>query len=796
MAHLFSGKQQNNRKHFTMRYSFITLFFLFFCAVGMKAQTMTDDQVVEYITAEHAKGTGQQQIAMDLLSKGATKEQLLRIKSKYESGSGATAPTTLKVGDRTRENNGELIPDEETMAAYEEPSKIFGHDIFRSKNLSFEPNMNIATPAKYTLGPGDEVIIDVYGDSQISNTYKVSPDGAIVIDKIGPVSVSGLTVAQAQSRVSGRMGEHYQGSSIKVSIGQTRTLLVNVMGEVTTPGTYTLSAFSTVFNALYMAGGITDIGTMRNIKVSRNGKVIATVDVYDYIVNGRLTGNILLNDNDVIIVGPYENLVEVTGKIKRPMFYEMKSNESLQSLLKYAGGFTGDAYRQKVRVERKSSDGLTVHNVDEWDFTNFHNTDGDIVVISPIIERYKNTVEVQGAVFRPGFYKLGDGQNTVKTLVEQSGGLMEQAVSNRVVLHRMKADRTLEALSVDLDAILSGNAPDVPLQNEDKLIIASSEKLYTDRYLIIEGEVQNPGKYEYSENETIEDLIIEAGGLRETASTDNIEVARRIISAEDNPDGKQMAKVFNFNLKENLGISDGSGFTLKPYDFVTIHRNPDYMQQKRITVTGEVKYAGSYILQSKEERISDVIKRAGGLTAKAHAGGAQLSRMFTEKEMEMKYQLLEMATTASDSIAAQHQLDKTSYNIGFDLEKALQNPGSYYDVVLSEGDSIYIPQFNNVVKISGEVLYPNTVSYAAKKSGSYYLNQAGGVSKKGQKSQAYIVYANGQVSTLKKGKIEPGCEIVVPTKVDKKVDTAKVSMWATLSSSVATVGAVISSILR
>lgn len=776
-----------------------TIAFLLLSLVNASAQ-MSDEMVVEYVQQRAADGADQMDIAKELLKKGVSQSQMLRIKDKYEKqrSNGTNNPSATSdetKADRGRVQNGETEPDEVPQAE-ELKVKIFGHDIFRSKNLTFAPNMNIATPAKYVLGPGDEIILDIYGASQLSSKKTISPDGTIVVDQVGPVSVSGMTVEQAQARVRSKIGGYYQGSSIKLTVGQTRTIAVNVLGEVQTPGTYTLSAFSTVFNALYLAGGITDIGTLRNIKVMRNGRIISTVDVYDYIVNGRLSGNVMLQDNDVISVGTYENLVEIVGRVKRPMFYELKKSESLQSLLSLAGGFMGDAYKEKVRVERKSSDGLTVHNVDEWDLNSFHNEDGDIVVVAPIIERYKNTAMVSGAVFRPGKYKIGGDVNSVKTLVEQAGGLLEHAMTSRAVLHRMKADRTLQTITVNLDGIMRNEIADIMLENEDSLIISSLEKLNTSKFLYIVGNVQNPGRYTYSENETIEDLITEAGGLLETASVENVEVARRIINADDNPDGNQMAKIFTFNLNSSLSIEGESGFKLEPYDHVIIHRNPDYQEQKAVIVTGEVKYAGSYILSSKEQRLSEIIKRAGGFTSKAYVEGAQLTRRYTEKEMDMKRILVEIAPTAADSIEASKQLTRQSYTIGIDLAKAVASPGSLDDVILMEGDSIFIPQQNNVVKISGEVLHPNTVTYSKNKSKRYYLNQAGGVTEGGKKSKAYIVYANGQVSMLKKGSIQPGCEIVVPSKKEKPVDTAKVSMWATLASTVATVGAVVSNIIK
>lgn len=771
---------------------------LFLCLLTLTSWAqMTDDQVVDFVKDKNEEGLSKQQIAQELIARGVSREQMERLGAKYANRqSSNNTSSTNSADDRSRSNNGELIQD---LASDEETfgkSKIFGHDIFRSKNLSFEPNMNIATPSNYTLGPGDEVIIDIYGASQLSSKYKISPDGTITIDNVGPVAVAGMTVTQAQNKVRSKVGMHYQDSSIKLTVGQTRTILVNVMGEVKTPGTYTLSAFATVFNALYLAGGISDLGTMREVKVSRGGRVITSVDIYDYIINGKLTGNVMLKDNDVIMVGPYENLVTITGKVKRPMCYEMKKNESMQSLLRYAGGFTGDAYKQKVRVERIGDEGLTVHNVDEWDFTTFKHEDGDTVIVSSVIDRYKNTVIVNGAVFRPGKYNLGNSVNSVKSLVEQAGGLLEQAIVSRAVIQRTNSDRTTMSITVDLEGIMNGTAADIPLMNEDKLYISSKKMMMDSQYMVILGEILNPGRYKYSQNTTIEDLITLAGGLTESASLTNIEVARRITKPENGEMNDQMAHVFSISLNEGLTIYGESNFKLEPYDIVTIHRNPNYQTQKNVNINGEVLYEGSYILKSKGDRLSDIVKRAGGLTSKAEISNAQLTRKYSQKDMELKQQLLEMAKTKADSIEAMTQMKKTSYTIGIDMEKAINHPGSFDDIVLVEGDSIYIPQVNNIVKISGDVLYPNTVTYTKGKGHNYYINQAGGVSKTGNKRQAYIVYANGQAAMARKGKVMPGCEIVIPQKEKKEVNPQTASVWMGGASALASIAAVISSIVK
>ncbi len=787
----------------------IVLFFSLLMSALSFAQ-MTDSQVITYVKERSAAGDSQSQIAKNLLSRGVTQQQVERIRSKYNNATSVNAMQNADDIDRGRVNNGEIResahPDVFSTISLRDANQdrsessnrkqIFGHDIFRADALSFAPSMNIPTPANYVLGPGDEVILDIYGASQLSNSLKISPDGAIVIPGDGPVAIAGLTASQAQAKVMNSIGGHYEDSTIRLTVGQTRTVVVNVMGEVVTPGTYTISAFATVFNALYLSGGVNDIGTLRDIQVSRNGQIISHIDIYDFILNGKMPGNVMLADNDVIIVGPYKNLVQVEGKVKRPMYYELENDESLQSLLQYAGGFTGDAFQDKIRVERKTLDGLTVHNVERANFSAFHPLDGDVAVVENIIERYRNTVTIQGAVFRPGKYKLGTDVTSVRTLVEQAGGLLEKAITSRAVLHRMKPDRTIEAQSIPLREIVDGAHPDMSLLNEDVLIVASTEVRDSLQQVSILGEVFRPGDYPYTANATIEDLIIEAGGLRESASLTNVEVARRITSAADNADGLLMSQVFSFSLHEGLSMSDATNFRLEPYDIITIHRSPNYIVQRMVSITGEVNYAGSYAITGKEERLTDILKRAGGPTKNAYIDGIQFIRKMSEKELDIQRMKLETAQTEADSLRIMEELERTTYRVGVDIQRALANPGGVSDIVIQEGDEIYIPRFNNTVKISGEVLHPNTVAYREGMNFNYYINQAGGVNKTGRKRGAYIVYANGQVGKSGKGAVLSGCEIVVPVKEKKEINPQTTSMWLGMGSTLASIAAVIATILR
>lgn len=695
--------------------------------------------------------------------------------------------------------------------------KVFGRDIFNKRNLSFEPNMNIATPKNYVLGPGDAVYIDVYGASQKSFECTVSPDGYINVEGFGPIQVSGLTSAQANSRVRSQLGQRYSSSQIKLTVGQTRTISISVMGEVNVPGTYTLSAFATVFHALYMAGGINSLGTMRNIKVFRNGRLISTVDIYDYILNGKMTGNVRLTDNDVIVVGAYDCLVNITGKVKRPMFYEMKKNESLGTLLRYAGGFAGDAYTKSVRVNRKNGRQYSIYNVNEFDMSSFRLADDDSVSVDSVIARYENMVEVKGAVFRPGMYQVGDGINSVRTLVDAAEGVTEYAFTPHAIIHRMKADRSLEVISVDLEGIMTGKAADIPLQNEDVLFVPTKQDVQEEQTLTIYGEVQYPGTYKFAENETLEDFILQAGGLKETASTVRVDVSRRIINPKAESTDSIIAKNYSFALKDGFVVDGEQGFVLLPFDEVYVRRSPGTYRQQNVSIEGEVLFAGTYTIPKRNARLSDLVKAAGGANDIAYIKGARLIRKANEAERARMEQVLKMAreqqqknlmqiASSSNNSAALTQLAQENkdknlekfnitgfYPIGIYLDKAMKNPGGEDDIILREGDRLIIPQYNGTVKINGAVMHANTVGYVKGRKVGYYVDQAGGFSRDAKKRDTYIIYMNGTIARVSHdAKVEPGCEIFVPSKAMTKMTMAeKLAMgsgFASIATMIATIG--------
>jgi protein involved in polysaccharide export with SLBB domain len=658
--------------------------------------------------------------------------------------------------------------------------------------------MNIATPQNYLVGPGDQIIVDVYGASQRTVSETVSPDGTITIPGYGPIQLAGLSVSAAKEKLRSTLGSRYASSRINMTVGQTRSILINVMGEVKVPGTYTLSAFATVFHALYMAGGINDLGTLRNIKVFRGGHQISTVDIYDYILNGRMTGNVRLQDNDVIIVGPYDALVEIEGNVKRPMFYEMRKNESVSTLLKYAGGFSGNAYKKSVRLLRKTGRLKSVYNVEEFDMSSFQVDDGDVVSVDSILDRYENMVEVKGAIFRPGLYQLGNEINSVRSLIQHAEGVTEDAFTNRGVMHRLKEDRTLEVIPVDVKGILAGTSPDIPLKNEDVLFIPTQSDLQQQRTLTIHGEVMYPGPYQYADNETLEDLILQAGGLTDAASTAKVDVSRRIVDPKATTSSKFIAKTYSFSLKDGFVIDGTPGFVLEPYDEVYVRRSPGYQAQRNITVSGEVLFEGEQTLSSKTQRLTDAIKAAGGVTPEAYVKGARLERRLNEDERARRSFLLKQLQSqisGSDSVAM-NQLDLgDTYTVGIYLDKALENPGSEYDVVLREGDNLIVPEYNGTVKVSGNVMYPNTVVYHAGKNYKYYINQAGGYGNHAKKSKTWVIYQNGTMAQVGHGaKIEPGCEIVVPTK--PKSDPARAQQWVSIAQSVFSMAAMVTILIK
>lgn len=831
--------------------SLLLLVLLF--GIGQIFAQMSDEQVVKMLQEAQKKGMSQQQMIVMLTQQGVTKEQLLRLKSAYESGKSGKTPAGQSSADsrlRTTPSavNSKVATPEETetevkdsrylkpfpveqpSSLQEDPLKgttfidsltfqmelnerierlmkdkqknVFGREIFNNNRLTFEPQLNIATPDHYILGPGDEVIIDIWGASQDNIRQTISPDGNIIIQGYGPLHLSGLTAKEANARVENELAKIYSGirsgaSSIRLTLGNIRSIQVNVMGEVLMPGTYTLPSLASAFHALYNAGGVNPIGSLRSMKIYRNGREVADVDVYDYLLKGKNDVNIALQDGDVIVVNPYQNQVKLEGKVKRPMIYEMKDSESVSDLLEYAGGFTGDAYKKSIRIIRKSGRERQVFNVEQADFGVFPLTDGDEVTVDSVLDRFENRVEVRGAVYREGLYAIGEDVATVKQLVNRAEGLRGDAFPNRAVIYREKPDLSTEIIALDILGIVSGNKEDVRLEKNDVLYIPSVFELQEEYTISVKGAVGYPGTYKYVSNMTLEDLIVQSGGLLESASTVRVDVARRIKDPRSTSAGERRAETYTFTLKNGLVIIGPEDFTLQPFDEVYVRRSPGYQEQQNIFIRGEVVFGGEYALAKKGERLSDLVKRAGGLTAEAYPEGARLLRKITDDEKAKIKTLLKLAQQGGRDSISMEQLDLgDTYFVGIELKKALEYPGSEWDVILREGDELQVPEYNGTVKISGAVMYPNTVVYKNKAKLKYYISQAGGYAQRAKKSRAFVIYMNGTV-TIAKGnrtKLSPGCEIVVPTKQPRKGMSLAEIM--SLASSTTSMAAMVTSILN
>ena len=814
-----------------------------FCFQTAVAQVMSDQQIVDYILNEQKHGTKERTIATRLMQRGVSADRLRRVKEEYNSkisllgADDLSSVSTLEKINRKRDDDkkkrtqgamfrtGRDLKDaslDERIEAYEgeisgfeietdveeiEPdaAQVFGRSIFNNKLLTFEPSMNMPTPANYVLGAGDQVIIDIWGASQTLIEDEISPDGYVVVEGVGPVYLAGKTVDAANAHLRSLFRNIFAESKVSLSVGNLRSIQIQVVGEVVVPGNYTLSSLSTVFNALYAAGGIGHLGTLRDIKVFRSGKEISKIDVYDFIFKGKLDGNVRLQDNDVISVGTYDVLVGIEGQVKRPMLYEMKKTETLSTLVNFSGGFSNTAYTEKIRVTRKSGREYSLHTVGKSEIGDFVLNDGDLIYVDSVISRFSNMVEITGAVFYPGQYQLGESVNTVYELIETAGGLREDAFLDRAVMHHRNYDNTIEAEALDIKGIVEGTVPDIALRNNDAIFIPSKSDMEGKKTLSIKGEVRFGGIYKYAENTTIEDLILQAGGLTQDASTAKIDVYRRIYDAEALEERDQKSEKFTFNLKDGFVIDGGDKFLLQPYDEVFVHRSPVSKKIESVSIKGAVNFAGYYAMLDREFRLSDLLKSAGGVSKSAYTKGAYMYRKMTEEEMNQReiqrnntqLELFEEVLRSEkdvniailDSLYKAKYDDNEYYPLAIDLEKALANPGGDYDVILREGDVVTVPEYNSTVKISGEVMYPTTMNWQEGKSLSYYIKHAGGFANKAKRNGVYVINMNGSVEKLSSSSrdaIQPGCEIVVPRKGDRRISIGELTTISTATMSITT----------
>ena len=701
-----------------------------------------------------------------------------------------------------------------TLSAPQGDGLVFGRNIF-SGGLTFEPNLNIATPDNYMLGPGDEVIIDVWGDAEVNYTRTISPEGTINIPRVGPITLSGYTVKEANSRIKRSLARIYAGinsgsTSVKLTLGNIRSIQVNIVGEVANPGTYTLPSLASLFHALYAAGGVSEIGSLRDVKVLRSGEVVVEGDIYDFLLSGDSAMDISLRDGDMIRVEPLKGTVQISGNVLRPMRYETKEGETIADLIEMAGGFTSTANRESIFVDRlREGSNHEVFTVKAADFGNFKLMGNDhLTVGGSISDRYDNRVTIEGAVYRAGAYALNSNISTVKELVEAAGGLRENAFTNRAILYREKPDWTMEMVTIDLGGLMEGSVADIALKNNDRVVITTIEGMRQDQTVTIYGAVGEPGNYPYAENMTIEDLLVDAGGLLESASTVNVSVSRRIKDTKSTALNDELLETFSVEIDPDLTVGGGSNFKLQPFDQVYVRRSPVYITQSSVTVNGEVIFAGNYSLSRRDMRLVDVINEAGGLTPEAYVKGAYLIRRFTPEE-QVKNQAIdrlmaqqrmasigEVSKQAGDTLTIEMfaQALADNYSVGIDLEKALADPSSDYNIVLRDGDVITIPLLNSTVQVMGAINYPNSVSYRKGQTVKDYVKMAGGYAQNARKSKPIVIYMNGMVDTGNSARVEPGCQIIVPYKV--KAEPANVADIASILQSSSYSAAMILSIIN
>ena len=774
----------------------VTVTGLFFLLVAAWAQgVMTDEQVLEYAQQGLAEGKSRDELVQELALRGVNRAQAERVFALYQSrqANNSNMPE-LREDSRSHVVNPLLDTTAYEPVAAPATPQVYGRNIFNNRNLNFAPSENLATPRNYKLGPGDEVIIDIFGRNQTTLRSTISPEGSINVDLLGPLYLNGMTVEEANTYLRKRLSRIYGGMSgsgtdMRLSLGQIRTIQVNVLGDVTNPGTYQLSAFATAFHALYRAGGIQDPGTVRNIKVVRGDKVAGLVDVYEFLLKGNSGSDIRLEEGDVILVSPYSCLVTVEGGVKRPMQFEMKTGETLANLIEYAGGFATGANQSFVTIIRQDNKSFEVRTVEEADYESFTLRSGDRIEVGELQSLFQNRIAIHGAVYFPGTYELGEVR-TAKGLVERAGGLLPEAFGNPVVINREHPDKTKEVFSVNLSDILDRKAPDFVLQNNDELYIASSFELKDQGTMTISGMVKQPGSFPFAENTTIEDFIILAGGLQDGASTSRVDVTRRKKDSNGTVATNDIGELYSFPIKNGLVADGDRSFVLEPYDEVVVHRSPSYNEQRHFTVNGEVNFPGTYSLTSREERISDIVKKAGGLTQFAYADGARLIRVATEEELRMANEMVDIIEQKLDTtdVNARRATNPT-FTVAIDLAKALANPGGDEDVILREDDVLEIPVMSNVVRIHGAVKYPTAVNYDGSMKAGAYIKAAGGYDEQALRSKAYVVNMGGRAKKLRSWtKIEPGAEIYVPfkKKEKKEFNYAAVSAIAAAASSLGT----------
>jgi len=812
---------------------------------NIKVDDLTDAQIEQYVKRAELMGYGEGQLDGFARAQGVSavetqklKDRLQQIKRNKQQPNQLQSKSNNTRSITGRQVNGVSQIDslqitrnsQDSLKINDYQPKIFGSDLFKNSAITFEPNLRMATPSSYIIGPDDEILLDITGDNEASYKLPVNPDGTITVEYVGKVAVSGLSIAAAKSKIQQRLSGTYPAirsgqTHVDVNIGNIRSIRITLTGAVTKPGTYTLPSLATVFNALYASGGPSEKGTYRQIQVVRNNQVVTTIDLYDFLANGIQRGNIRLQDQDIIHIPVYGSRVQFEGEVKRPAIFETVSGESLLDLVKYAGGFNENAYTAKVKVLQKTDKERSVKDIYADQFADYSPNAGDQFIVEPILERFANRVSILGAVFRPGLYGMEPGM-TLKQLLEQADGVREDAFLERGIINRLRADNSAELINFNVREVLAGTATDIPLKREDKIEIASIFDLRDEYKFTVQGEVRLPGDFPFASNATLGDLIQKAGGLNESAKNARIEIARRLNNREVTDSSTSQTIVMEIN----EGKISNLNFALKAYDVITVLGDAGFRTQRQVKVEGEVLFPGFYTISREDERISDIIKRAGGLTSYAYTEGASLkrtglSKLKAEEKKEKESAQKEIEVTSGEKLteeegfeqeitlanpnAKNKALAKLSQQqgvsapdiepsdlVGIELSKILTNPKQRGDLLVLDGDIITVPKELETVKVMGEVLNPNNVIYIKGKNLKYYVNQAGGFTDNALKKRVFVQYANGAVKGKDGGypEVKPGAEIVVPKRAPRERLSSQA--WVSIGAGVASTLAIILSLFK
>ncbi|HBL78238.1 MAG: hypothetical protein A2W90_16720 [Bacteroidetes bacterium GWF2_42_66] len=767
---------------------------------------LSDQQIQQIVNEVNSRGLTVDEAAQLARAQGATPVQIEQVKRRiqelsFSKGGSVSNPAAATV--QASEFSREAFSEKAVISATPEVKRIFGFQLFNSENLTFEPPVNIPTPQNYVLGIGDQLLITVWGASQTAYQLTVDQNGAINIPDLGPIHISGIEFSKAQELIKKRLIAIYNGMAganpntyAEISISGLRSVKINVIGEVMAPGTYTLPATASAFNALYLSGGPNGNGSFRNIRLIRDNKTIKTIDVYDYLINGNTINNIQLREQDIIYIPTYEKRIEAAGAFKRTGLFELTEKENLSDLIRYLGGFNDNAYQFQLSLTRITGKEKKIIDINRSVFDSFVPFNGDLISAGTIIDRYENRVNISGAVFRPGTFELTPGL-TLSMLIANAQGVREDHFSNRGLIIRLQDDLSPQTISFNVNEIVQGKT-DLTLQREDQVIIEDIFSMRQKRTVRISGQVQRPGEFEYTDDLTLKELIFKAGGFTEAASQSYIELARRHTYEEASKMTDEIVKLYQFDIDRELNLdTEGEKFHLQPFDYIYVRRAPSYHEQRTVTITGEVRYPGDYSISSKNERISDLIVRAGGFTSNAFIKGARMER--ANKQAAISSEAISQSAENSSLNKAMNQINNEQLELR--LEEILSKPGTVYDYILKDGDRVIVPEISQEVRISGEVLNPIGMAYEEGRNMKYYINHSGGFSQKAKKGKVFVIYSDGTTQVTRNfmwhnyPPLEPGCQIIIPEKPERE-KTDQTAKWLAVASTMSSLAVAISYLLK